>query len=273
MGRVKVHHYVPRFLLRRFSGEPEAGNPSIWCLDRETGKPRASSIRNEAAISRYYELGPGVNLPPDFVEFTYGRVEDRAAGILERLVRGLAPDPAERLDFALFLELQRMRTPRGRMWSKYMDEQMARLAAMHSLTQPEYKDHLRSEGDERSDEEIEAWIRQTIADLDQGRIGFETPPDREAGLAFLHATDVAEAVSEGTSWAILRSNGPTFVLADHPLCFWDPSAAPGLGVSWLTSDQTEVTIPLDKSACLRVTPGPASGRRTLRRDPRCGEAA
>jgi hypothetical protein len=136
----KVHHYVPRFLLRRFSPEPYADNPPLWRLDEASGRTMRT-VRNEAAISYYNQLRNVENLRADFVEYTLALIEDRAAPTVARLVEGDALDAAERLDMALFLYVQHHRTPRGRQWFVHGLEQSHRLELMRRVLDAKQVQH------------------------------------------------------------------------------------------------------------------------------------
>lgn len=52
----KRHHYVPKFLLDRFTDEPTSKAPRLLALSTATGRARRAGTRNEAVIGHYYRL-------------------------------------------------------------------------------------------------------------------------------------------------------------------------------------------------------------------------
>jgi hypothetical protein len=188
----KRHHTVPLLLLRRFSSSPTANAPPLWKLDTESGRRWETNARIETVIDHYYRLeDASLPLAPGVVEDLLSRIESDAAEPVRRLVlgasliTGTALTPREREMMAIFLHVQRQRTPTARAWLAFLDEQMQtefvklRLNDLQSTTA-----FLIAEGDPRTDEEIEAWRAETLAALESGEIGFESGHTREVGLIF-----------------------------------------------------------------------------------------
>lgn len=255
----KRHHYVPRFLLKRFSGEPGAKNPAIWRLDKASGQAARSSIVNEAVISHFNRVEAASGLTADSVETLLATIEGMASPLVTKLVRGQAPAPEERLNLALFVWLQQQRTPLGRAWQVFMQEQTARLQAMKNLLDAESVRAVFEGRDEfKTPDEIEAWRRQTIQELDDGTLFFRATHDHEVLGMFLLADRLAPTIASRMAWVGLRApKGKPFILSDHPLAIHDPEAGPEEPTAWLSSPTVEVTLPLDPSFCLLLTPGPA----------------
>jgi hypothetical protein len=167
----KRHHYVPKFLLKRFSCDPGAENPAIWRLDTATGTCSRSSIVNETVISHYYGLEGTSHVSPTFLEETLAGIEAKAAAVIERLVAGQTPYPRERLTLAVFVWLQWQRTPLGRAWVSFALDQAARSVALRALLKrDEILQSRRKRGDPRSDEEIDDVRQKAIDYIDQGTL-------------------------------------------------------------------------------------------------------
>jgi Protein of unknown function (DUF4238) len=79
MSDAKLHHYVPQFLLRRFSTDPEADTPRLWRLDKATGKTERRPVRSEAAVAGYNDLLEAKDIPKGYAEHTLSLVEGEAA--------------------------------------------------------------------------------------------------------------------------------------------------------------------------------------------------
>jgi hypothetical protein len=258
MATAKVHHYVPRFLLGRFCGEPAADNPALWRLDKATGRTRRTSVRNEAAVSYYNQLQNVEDLPADFVERTLGLVEERAASIVARLVEGEALDEGERLDVALFVYLQHHRTPRGRHWFVHGFEQSQKLELMHRLLDAgQMREFYRSEGEDVSLEEAQERGRALAQELDTGKVQVKVQHDHAVGAMFMFVEDIVPHIAGDMAWTVIHAHTPDeFIISDHPVLIHDPEAGPDRGVSWLSSPQVRASVPLDSTACLVLRPGP-----------------
>ncbi len=254
--RAKRHHYVPRVLLRRFSSAPLAENPPLWKLDKETGQPVKTSVNNETVINDYYRLEQS-SLPPTFVEETLSAIEGEAAEPIRRLADGEGLTPLERLNMAMFLHVQRQRTPLGRKWSAYLYGKMAQVEMEMKLQDPKFVRETWGSLDEKmSEEEIERWRLETLADLQSGRLTVEASQDHEAGGIFFVATDLAPIIAGQMTWFSLRApRGSAFICSDHPVHIYSKDAPSGWGVGW-ASPGAEATMPIDERICLMLKPGP-----------------
>lgn len=124
----KRHYYIPRFLLRQFAEDVHAKNPTVWWLSKKSGANRRSSVDNEAVIGQYYPLSDDVELPPGLPEKTPSDIEGVAAYAIQSLrehPRPLTFD--QRHALALYLVIQRKRTPSGRRHFRFIDELTLRL--------------------------------------------------------------------------------------------------------------------------------------------------
>ena len=52
-----VDHYVPQFLLKNFSVDPN--KPQVWAYDKSTGRSFRTNVRNIAAEKGFYRLEVG----------------------------------------------------------------------------------------------------------------------------------------------------------------------------------------------------------------------
>ncbi|MFN8232255.1 MAG: DUF4238 domain-containing protein [Actinomycetota bacterium] len=258
MTKPKLHHFVPRFLLRRFSAEPDAENPRLHHLDKGTGKCSVRGVRGEAAIAGYNDLREMEGVPQEFAEHTLALVEDEAASVVANLVEGRALDQTQRMAMALFLYLQYHRTPRGRQWFTYAFEQAYTLDAMRRLLDPrEVQELHRLQGEELSLEEAERRGRVWANHLDSGELILKASHDHAVAAMFMFAEGVVPRIAAQMSWVILHAPSDLdFVVSDHPILIHDPQAAPGYGAGWLSSPETVATCPLDRTCALVASPGP-----------------
>ncbi len=258
MSDAKLHHFVPQFLLRRFSIEPAEDAAQLWRLDKATGKTEQRAVRLEAAVTGYNDLLEAENIPKGYVEHALSLIEGEAAGIIGDLIEGQSIDPPQRVAMALFLYLQYQRTPRGRQWLTYTFEQSYTLDTMQRLLDPKQVQELhRLQGEEISLEEAERRGREWADQLDSGELILKAGQDHAVGAMFMFAEGAVPAIAGGMSWFVLHAPpGSDFIISDHPILLHDPTAPPGYGAGWLSSPETEATCPLDTTAALVAVPGP-----------------
>jgi len=75
----KLHHYVPRFHLERFTSE----KGHVWTFDKSSGKVFAARPTGLAAESQFYRLPEfeGTSVDPLFLEKQFAQIESEASNI------------------------------------------------------------------------------------------------------------------------------------------------------------------------------------------------
>jgi hypothetical protein len=250
----KRHHFVPRFLLRRFAEDVDAKKPTLFRLDTKTGANRRCSVDNEAVIGHYYRVSNEIPLPPGLPEKTLGDIETRAVDAIRNLEEQTGQlTPEQRHALATFVVLQRKRTPAGRRRFKFMDELTTRLQTEINLNNAEsWAEAMKATGDFESAEQAEHERLETLRLFHEGGVSIESTPDREVAGIFLAANNVAETITRARfSWYVLRPSGTQqFVLGDDPVALFDatqPEKPGGLGFGVPT---VETTLPTSPTACL-----------------------
>ena len=265
----KRHHYVPEFLLRRFSIDPHDEHPQNYRLDVTTGTIATSSTRDCAVIQHYNRLSDASGLPPGFVEALLSYAEGMAAPVIDKLVLGETVNEQERGALSFFIMIQQQRTPRGREWQRFGQEQAAKfwllkqLYENHELT----REHLRqSLGREPTEAEVTEWIREMAAPLENGELMVAASSDHEILGMFL-AADTMMPLIYDLNWTLLRApEGQSFILSDDPLVRHDP-ANPNGPAGWRSSPTVEVTLPLDPHLCLLLRQSPPRTQEEVVIDP------
>jgi hypothetical protein len=250
----KRHHYVPRFLLRRFAEDPGAKRPTVWWLNKKTGANERRSVENEAVIGRYYQFSESVEVPREVPEKMLSDVE----GVAAAAVRSLEEHPStldfeERLALALFIVLQRKRTPNGRRYFKFVDEFIGRLATEVNLHNAEsWAAAMQAIGEFESSEQAEQERLETLRAFREGRVTVQTTADGEITGMFLQAVEVALVLTgEDFSWYLLRPEGSRrFILGDDPVAFFDPSQPEKPGGLGFGTPGVDTTLPLSPTTCL-----------------------
>ncbi len=258
LSNAKRHHYVPEFLLRRFSTNPAEEHPQIYRLDVRTGAITRISTNNCAVIRYYNRLSPTTGLPVGFAEAMLSYAEGQAAPLVEKLLHGEILDLQERVDFSMFLMAQQMRTPRGREWLRFGQDQAAKFWALKQLYENRdvTREYLREDlGHEPSEDEIDESIRQMAEPLESDELVVSYGQDMEILGMFTPAPDLIPLIGE-MNWILLEaSGGQSFILSDDPLVRLDPLNPDG-PAAWRSSPNVEATMPLDPHYCLRLRQPP-----------------
>jgi hypothetical protein len=81
----KRRHYVPRFLLRRFSIEPTDKRSYIWKLEKGSGRPSRVNPVNEVVVGHYYRIVLDDGTVIDAADEALDRIEAMTAEVVRRL--------------------------------------------------------------------------------------------------------------------------------------------------------------------------------------------
>jgi hypothetical protein len=263
----KRHHYVPRFLLKRFAEHPDAKKPSVWWLSKATGANARRNVENEAVIGHYYRISNATDVPAGFPEKVLSDIEGPAAEAIrevETQPRSLSLEHRQAL--ALFVVLQHKRTPAGREHLRFVDELTHRLLTEVNLNNPEsWADAMKTTGDFESDEQAERERLETLRDFQEGRVIVESTPDREIAGMFLAAPEVSSFLAtDAFSWSLLQPNGEQrFVLGDSPVALYETGSPEKPGGLGFAAPGVETTLPLSPTTCLLLRPRAESRLRVI----------
>jgi hypothetical protein len=259
-SNAKRHHYVPEFLLRRFSTNPTEEHPSIWQFNVKTGIPLEISTTNCTVIGQYNRLSPASGLHPGFAEGMLSDIEGQSVPVIEKLLHSKMLNEPEREILSAFLMAQQQRTPRGREWSRFTQEQAATAWLLNQVNTnlDVTREHLREElKREPTEEEINTAIRDLAKPLERGELTVSASSDQEVLGMFVPAQDLIPLIND-MNWTLLQApNGSSFILSDEPLTRIDPLNPGGLA-AWRSSPTVEATMPLDPQYCLRLRQPPRS---------------
>jgi len=262
ISNAKRHHYVPEFLLRRFSTSPEEQHPLICRLDVKTGTISKLSTLNCAVVQHYNRLSATSDLPSGFPEGMLSYAESRSAPIIEKLVFGEMLDERERVDLSIFIMIQQQRTPRGREWQRFGQEQAAKFWFLKQLYERPDRTREILRGDlsrEPTEAEVNESIRKMAESIESGQLMLSVSPDQEILGMFVGAPTLIPLIYD-MNWMLLRApEGQSFILSDDPLVRHDP-ANPGGPAGWRSSPTVEVTLPLDPQLCLLLRQPPLAQR-------------
>lgn len=265
LSNAKRHHYVPEFLIRRFSPNPQAKQPQVYSLNLKTGAVVREAIINCAVIGHYNTLSRETGMPSGFPEALFSYVEGLAAPVVEKLVCGDVLSVEERSNFSLFIAFQQQRTPRQREWQRFMYGQAIKfwlLKQIYERPEDSRKSLQKDLGREPTEIEIDEFRHKMAEDLNEERIVPGITTDQEILGMFTAGRDLPPLIYE-MDWILLRApQGQNFILSDDPLVCLDP-ANPDGPRGWRSSPTVEVTFPLDPQLCLLLRQPPRTQREVI----------
>ena len=219
----------------------------FYRLDVKTGAISKLSTINCAVIQHYNRLSEASDLPPGFAEAMLAYADAKAGPLIEKLLHGEILDYPERVEFSIFLMVQQMRTPRGREWLRFMQDQAAKFWALKQLYENRYntKKHLRVDlSREPTEDEIDEFIHQMAEPLERDELVVSAGQDAEILGMFAPASDLIPLIGE-MNWILMEAPaGQSFILSDDPLVRLDPHNPDG-PAGWRSSPTVEATMPLD----------------------------
>lgn len=121
----KLHHYVPRFLLRNFAIED---TERVHVFDKQGERQFTANVRNMAAEKGFYNID--VDGTPESAEVPLGNLESTASRIIGKIVHrgsvnGLTDQ--ERVVLSLFVAAQLVRTKQQRVYLQQISEAVLEL--------------------------------------------------------------------------------------------------------------------------------------------------
>src|SRR5437899_457179 len=169
-SRVKKrrHHYLPQFYLRNFVGEHPKGK--LWVYTKDAKSFRAASPRDLAVERDYHTMvrRDGV-VDRNTMEDTVASLENIAAPVIQKILRGTALSFEDHQIFALFISQLLLRVPARRdtvagMISEILKQMSKRFAENKESYHADYLRFQKETGD-KSDVDPEK-VRQFILSND-----------------------------------------------------------------------------------------------------------
>lgn len=262
----KRHHYVPKMLLRRFSQDQGSSANHTFVLDVERGEVRRSSIDNYAVIKNFYTLDDVPEEHKYDVEQMLSSIEGWASQSIERLVArdAIALDDIEAM--AMFLWVSWARTPLGRQTLAFVTEQATLAELIRFAIAPDAMDAFLEEHEPQATHgERDALKKSLVNNLLDSGVEIDFGSDYQAFAAIRDLQVRTQTIMTMFRWRILFApDNISFVLSDHPVAIVDKESPKDEPVAWLSSPTVEITLPIDKSACLCLSPAPLLPGQNLR---------
>jgi hypothetical protein len=254
----KRQHYVPRFLLRRFSIEPADRRSLIFRLDKKTGRNQRVNPTNEAVVGHYYRVVREDGTVDNTADEVLDHIETMAAEVIVKLANPgtrVTGDDVERL--LLFTVTLKQRTPQGREALREADERAGELELELALSDREHFHRVMRKGGE-TEEQVETRRLEMLDDLRAGRILGQSTPDREVALMFTAVEHTTKTIFEKLGCICLRApddGKSAFILSDHPVAHYDPTPKMrDAGAGFMSSPNSVTFVPLDPAFGLLLAP-------------------
>jgi len=251
------HHTIPKFLLRWFALDAASDSAQIWCLDKTSGRHFTSSVRNLTVIGDFNRLQTVPDdVPADAAERDLARIEGECKPALAKAIDRADLTSEDLALIVLFSTFQERRTPRSRQWRTELMEHALRIAKEVEVSTPEFVDFFKKElGQKYSEAEVEAMHDELVEQFREGKVVAQATPDQEVLSMFMATPEIAMELASRLSLGVLHATGGEFVLADHPVCIYDPLAPADRGAGWISSLSSQVTFPISRTTCLLFRPG------------------
>lgn len=246
MSEPKIHHFVPRFYLRRFANAKD--QVAVRARD---GGAFTTSTRNVMARMGLYRV-PRKKLT---AEFTLGGLEDQSKAVVDQICsQGDLPWPGSdgRRCLALFMALQLNRSPDTALRLEFARDVVEEFGST-SVSEDEMRRYLRDHVLGFPPRQPEVSAACDFVNFAASRTDF---PDRDAlaelriQLMFdLSVKHVAPHL-EARLWSLEVSRREDLITSDRPVTLWQPESGEdryrGVGLM----DALEVWFPLDPTRML-----------------------
>lgn len=257
-GKSRRHHFIPQFLLRRFT---DPATVLLHQLDIETSEITQPGPRGAGWEPKLYRVTDDQSRQNDYLEGFFSLVETHAADSIQALHDDpLAMSNGDRVTIALFLALQESRTPGGQ---KHMIEAFSVIGRLQLEMLLQDPGGIRKAWKGKSAKEVEQLRKDTLAQLRDGRLDIRATKEMTLRAMLDTWLERAAAIDE-MSWVVLHAHGGEFVLGDRVVTMYDPTPRfPWAGNGWRSSHTAYATVPLSPEICLRINQ--PDGRRIAER--------
>ncbi len=219
-----IHHYVSRFLLRRFA-DPKTG--LLWAYEKGTGRSWQCNPKQVAAERRYYAFTGEDGKPDNAVEDALSKLEGEVSPIIERVERDLAlPSPNERAVLALFIALSVSRVPSFRKPVERFYGEVARKLSLVMAHHKEYFYRVVGEAERARGQKFDTPVEQVRQAVLNGDLAYEGSPFASLEMMLETSPQIAEIIHQ-MRWQFLHAPaGVSFITSDRPVVWVNPKLPP-----------------------------------------------
>jgi uncharacterized protein DUF4238 len=257
----KRQHFLPQLLLRKFSFTREGQEGIFQMKAAGRAAPRRVGLKGAASRNRLY-----AGLDDD------GELSNRNEGYLALIEAHAAPaltclledpdslSPGQRATIAFFIAVQTMRTPGAAAQVTAVAQTAFQNAASEMFSDRDAfaERHREFFGENADEEEIEAYRREIIDSVRDGKLRLVGERGAAFGEGLRHAVELVPAII-AFDWTLLRAPDGGIITCDRGYAIHDPTPpVPWAAQGLLSSENSETTFPLSSDACLLLRPEPAS---------------
>jgi hypothetical protein len=245
----QLHHFVPRFHLKRFV-DPTKKRELIWVYERGKEKPELRALDRVAAQKNYYAVNAEDGTKIQEAETILSRIDGLAAPILRSFEENGSISREDRSLLALFLAFGTLRTPKFRdaaedLYSELLTTYSRKLASDPVRFAETVKSAEAALGESLGEPEE---LRRAIT---EERIQIKTLPKYSIKVMLEDAIQHA-AMLENMIWCLRDADEDTpLVTSDCPVVLNNPTAIEGCGPP--TPLALEVVFPISPKLLLLAT--------------------
>ena len=240
-GAPRKHHYVPRFLIKRFADQ----RSKVHAYDRRTGRHLHDQNPRRVLVTRDLYRNTLVSESEQFVlEQLFSKMESHWAVTIERVVKRGRVLPEEVSPLSEFLSLQYARTYRMRDDIRNMTRYYRT-----GITILDLKRRLKN-GDIQDKEKKIA--EEIIEKLSEGEFRAEDADEYHLALQLRMVSDIVNSLIADWHYRVVSLSAPLFVLTDCPITLigdWPGDPLLNIGLE----NAAEIWTPLDPKHALVLT--------------------
>ena len=249
-NRAKRQHYVPRFYLAYFAD----AEGMVWTYDTERNEVRAGTPQNTAVETNFYSVRDEADEYVDALEEWLSGVEDKAAPLYPKVLKGEMLDGREKADFSVFLSSLYTRSPAMiRAMAEIMGTITQQMTDMALGDRKNFERYM-NEVDAKEGKTTTLEEREAIFEFAKDKTKYVLEVDRKAGLRGMGATDRLTEIFFRMNWIVVQCPRQHLITSDNPVARLTPREDyhPIYGDGAFMNKRTYVTVPLTPSKLLEL---------------------
>ena len=249
-NRTKRQHYVPRFYLAYFAD----AEGMVWTYDTEHNEVRAGTPENTAIETNFYSIKDEAGEYVDALEEWLSGIEDKAAPLYPKVLKGEALAGQEKADFSVFLSSLYTRSPAMIRAMAEVTGMIAQKVADVVFSNREGFEHYMDKVDAEEGKTRTPVEREAILEFAKDKTKYVFEIDRKVGLEGMGATDRLTDIFFRMNWMVVECQRQHLITSDNPVARLTPREDyhPIYGDGAFLNKRTYVTVPLTPSKLLEL---------------------
>jgi hypothetical protein len=240
--RPKRQHYVPRFYLEHFIDD----NGRVWTYDNQKNEVRDSVPKQTAVETNFYSILNDDGGYHDDLEHWLQGVEDKAAQLYPRVLKGETLSGQDRADFAVFLSSLYARSPAiVTAYAEMTGYMVQHLTNLMFADRKRFEDSMDSYDADRGKTTSPA-DRDKMFEFANDKSRYVLAVDKKRGLSAIGVADNLTPLFFDMSWIVFESRDQHIITSDNPVVRVSPPADyhPIYGDGGFLNKNVNVSIPL-----------------------------